>query len=115
MALVYVLQAGNTSAETVMLRVLRILGEEAPTGDDWLKKLIERLAKSNGAAHARRALFSPAIARDLNETRGFRDRAMRSYEDFKARRAEPALRAAERVVNSLAADFKSFRVRVNPG
>ena len=39
-----------------MLRVLRILGEQAPTGDDWHKKLIERLAKGNGAAKARPGL-----------------------------------------------------------
>lgn len=35
MALMHALQAGHTSAEAAMLRILRILGEDAPTGEDW--------------------------------------------------------------------------------
>ena len=69
MAPMHALQAGHTSAEVAMQRVLRILGEKAPVGDDWHRTLIERLAKGNGSARARPALLSPAVARDLNEIR----------------------------------------------
>ena len=114
MALMHALQAGHTSAEAAMLRVLRILGEQAPTGDDWHKKLIERLAKGNGAAKARPALLSPAVRRDLDETRRFRNRAMRSYEDFEAPLAEPALQAAERLATSLTIDISNFKAAMDP-
>ena len=114
MALMHALQAGHTSAEVAMQRVLRILGEQAPTGDDWHRTLIERLAKGNGATRVRPALLSPGVARDLNETRRFCHLAMRSYEDFEAPRAEPVLRAAGRLAGSLGADFKRFQAIVDP-
>lgn len=111
MALMHALQSGYTSAETAMLR---ILGERAPTGEDWPKTLIERLSRGNGAAHARPALLSTSVARDLSETRSFRHRAMRSYEDFEAVHAEPALRAAERLATDLPADIARFKALVDP-
>ena len=96
------------------MRVLRILGEQPPTGEDWHKKLIERLSKSNGADHARPALLSPAVAADLDETRRFRNRAMRSYGGFDARLAEPSLRAAKRLSTNLAVDVAHFKALVDP-
>ena len=114
MALMHALQAGHTSAETALVRVLRILGEEAPTGEDWHRKLIERLAKENGADHARPALLSHNVAADLDETRRFRNRAMRNYGGFEARLVEPSLRAAKRLATSLAADVARFKALVDP-
>ena len=114
MALMHALQAGHTSAEAALLRILRILGEEAPTGDDWHKKLIERLAKKNGASHARPALLSPAVAADLHETRRFRHRAMRNYGGFDAKLAGPSLQAAQRLSTTLGAEVERFRAIVDP-
>lgn len=114
MALMHALQAGHTSAEAALLRILRILDEEPPTGDGWHKKLIERLAKTNGRSHARPALLSPELAADLDETRRFRNRAMRSYGGFDARLAAPSLEAARRLCTSLGADIERFKAIVDP-
>ncbi len=114
MALMHALQAGHTSAKAAMLRILRILGEAAPTGEDWNKKLIERLAKANGKSHPRPAVLSPQVAADLDETRRFRNRAMRNYGGFDAGRVGPTLEAAHRLTLSLAADVESFRTTVDP-
>ena len=114
MALMHALQAGHTSAEAALLRILRILGEEAPTGDDWHKKLVERLAKGNGAAHARPAVLSPDVAVDLDETRRFRNRATRNYGHFNATRVGPSLAAAKRLATTLLADVERFKAIIDP-
>ena len=110
----HAMQAGHTSAETALVRVLRILSDDPPTGEDWHKKVFERLAKVNGADHARPALLSSTVAADLEETRRFRNRAMRSYGGFNAQRAVPSLQAAERLSTSLAPDIATFKALVDP-
>ena len=40
---------------------------------------------------------------------------MRSYEDFEAPLAEPALQAAERLATSLTIDFSNFKAAMDPG
>ncbi len=114
MALMHALQAGHTSAEQALTRILRILAEDLPTGEDWHRKLIERAAKSNGKAHSRPAILSPPVAADLDETRRFRNRAMRAYGRFDAARIGPTLDAAGRLAATLAADIERFKGVVDP-
>jgi hypothetical protein len=97
-----------------MRRILDILREERPTGDDWHKALIARLAKPLTGEHARPALLSHEVATDLYETLGFRHRAMHSYGDFNASKATPAIKAAARLKDSLPAAVASFRETVDP-
>ena len=49
MALMHAMYAAHTSAEAAMKRILDILGEDHPTGDDWHNTLIERLAEPGAA------------------------------------------------------------------
>jgi uncharacterized protein YutE (UPF0331/DUF86 family) len=113
-ALLHAMQSGHTSAEATMRRILDILREERPTGDDWHKALIARLAKPLTGEHARPALLSHEVATDLYETLGFRHRAMHSYGDFDASKATPAIKAAARLKDSLRAAVASFRETVDP-
>jgi hypothetical protein len=44
MALMHALQSAHTSLESGLLRVLEMLGEERPVGEDWHAALIRRIA-----------------------------------------------------------------------
>jgi hypothetical protein len=113
-ALMHAMQSGHTSAEAAMRRILDILREERPTGEDWHKTLITRLARPLTGEHARPALLPQEVATDLNETLGFRHRAMHSYGDFDASKAVPAIEAAARLKESLPAAVASFRATIDP-
>jgi uncharacterized protein YutE (UPF0331/DUF86 family) len=113
-ALMHAIQSGHTSAEAAMRRILDILREDRPTGEDWHKALITRLAKPLTGEHARPALLPHEVATDLYETLGFRHRAMHSYGDFDASKATPAVEAAARLKDSLPAAVASFREAVDP-
>lgn len=113
-ALMHAMQSGHTSAEAAMRRILDILREDRPTGEDWHKALIARLAKPLTGEHARPALLPHEVATDLYETLGFRHRAMHSYGDFDVSKAAPAIEAAARLKDSLAAAVASFRAAVDP-
>jgi HepT-like protein len=113
-ALMHAMQSGHTSAESAMRRILDILREDRPTGEDWHKALIARLAKPLTGEHARPALLPHEVASDLYETLGFRHRAMHSYGDFDASKAAPAIEAAARLKDSFAAAVAEFRAAVDP-
>ena len=113
-ALMHAMQSGHTSAEAAMRRILDILREERPTGEDWHKALIARLARPLTGEHARPALLPHEVATDLYETLGFRHRAMHSYGDFDASKAAPAIEAAARLKDSLPAAVTGFRETVDP-
>jgi hypothetical protein len=113
-ALMHAMQSGHTSAESALRRILDILREDRPTGEDWHQALIARLAKPLTGEHARPALLPHEVAIDLYETLGFRHRAMHSYGDFDASKAKPAIEAAARLKDSLPAAVASFRATVDP-
>ena len=52
MALMHAMQSGHTAAEAALKRILDILGEEHPTGDDWHDVLIRRLQGQAGRSAA---------------------------------------------------------------
>ena len=112
MALMHALQSAHTSAESALRRVLLILGEEPPSGEDWHQKLIARLVRPIDGH--RPALLSPAVARDLDETRRMRNRATLSYGTFDPLKAAPSVDAAGRLASSVADDVRRFRQTVDP-
>lgn len=114
MALMHSMQSGHTSAEAGMLRLLRLLGEEIPQGEDWHYKLIERLRRMATGVHERPAFLTDALARDLHETRAFRHRVSHGYGEFDARRAAPSIEAAGRLAGSLPAAIETFKRLVDP-
>ena len=112
MALMHLMQSGHTSAEAAMRRVMTILGENRPVGEDWHELLIRRLAQP--LPGERPALLSPDVAADLQETRRFRHIAVHAYESFDQTRALPAIEAARRLAKSLALLLRPFRDIVDP-
>ena len=114
MALMHALQSAHTSAEMALQRILLILGEARPDGEDWHQKLIERAAKQTTGSNARPAILSPDVASDLDETRRFRNRATRSYGGFDASRVGPTIEAAGRLATAFADDMERFRLLIEP-
>ena len=73
-ALMHAMQSGHTSAESVMRRILDIIREDRPTGEDWHKALIARLAMPLTGEHARPALL-PSKVRPISMRRSGFDTA----------------------------------------
>lgn len=114
MALMHAMQSAHTAAEAALVRILRILDEERPEGDDWHARLIDRLTRPVGGRHSRPALLPHPVAADLHETRSFRHRVTHSYGDFNIDRIGPSLDAARRLSASLPATVAAFKRIIDP-
>ncbi|KQT52684.1 hypothetical protein ASG43_19730 [Aureimonas sp. Leaf454] len=115
MALLHAMQSAHTSLEGGLKRILEILGEEAPVGSQSHLDLIRRAAKPvTVPGHARPAILTPEVARDVDESRRFRHRATHGYDNFDPTRAGPAIEAARRLASSLKPCILAFRDRIDP-
>ena len=106
MSLMHAMQAGHTSLENALLRILDLLGEEPPQGRTWHADLIRRVAAE---MPGRPAMLPPEIAAAADETRRFRNVAVRAYDDFVEDRARPAVAAAALLAERLPRTIAAFR------
>jgi len=106
MGCMHAIMAGHTSLENALLRILDLLGEARPSGESWHADLIERIGQ--GIA-ARPAILPPELIAAADETRRFRNRAVRSYDTFEPTRAGPAIDAADLLVTALSGAIAQFR------
>ena len=110
MALMHAMQSGHTSLESMLVRILALLGEDAPSGASWHADLITRVAR---ALPARPAILHPDLAAAANETRRFRHVAMRNYGTFNATLARPAIEAAQRLAADLPRSVATFKAVID--
>lgn len=113
MALMHALQSGHTSLEGGLLRILEMLTEERPVGEDWHVALIRRVATDLPAR--RPVILSAALAKCADETRRFRHRAVHNYDSFRVTEIEPTIRAAETLARELPAEIERFKSAIDPG
>jgi hypothetical protein len=112
MALMHALQSAHTSLEGGFLRILEMLGEERPVGENWHADLITRVA---AALPGRRpAIISAQIAQAATETRRFRHRAAHNYDGFRVHEAIRTIEAAATLADKLRADILAFRSIIDP-
>ena len=114
MAFMHAVQAGHTSLESALLRTLDILHEQRPSGEQWHRDLISRASKETPGEAARPAILPPELAADADETRRFRNLAMRSYGSFDAAKARYTVAAALELAENLVEAFRRFRDLVDP-
>ena len=115
MALMHAMQAGHTSLEGALKRVLELFGEEVPRGEQSHADLVRRVSRPlDLPGHARPAILSPAVARDVDESRRFRHRATHDYDNFEPELATASIEAARRLAESLGPCITAFRDRVDP-
>jgi hypothetical protein len=112
MALMHALQSAHTSLESGLLRILEILGEERPTGENWHADLIRRVATPFPGKRPR--ILGSALAKAANETRRFRHRAMHNYDSFDVRESSRTIEAAKVLAIGLAAEILAFKTAIDP-
>jgi hypothetical protein len=111
MALMHSLQSGHTSLEGALVRILEMLGEERPTGDNWHADLIRRAA---APISGRPAILSESVAKAADETRRFRHIATHNYDNFRVESATPTIEAARQLVAAFAAEILAFKNVMDP-
>lgn len=111
MAFMHAMQSGHTSMEAAFVRVLKLLGESVPQGDNRHADLVRRVARG---ITGRPAMIGPALAKAANETRRFRNVATRSYDSFDPELARGPAAAAHVVAQTLMAEMAGFRKAVEP-
>jgi len=112
MALMHSLQSAHTSLEGGLIRILAILDEERPVGENWHADLIKRVA---AALPGKRP---PVLEGDLvsaaEETRRLRRQAFQNYHSFEVREATRTIRAAELLAAKLGSAVDRFRKIIDP-
>lgn len=111
MAFQHAMQAGHTSMESALLRILDLFAEQAPSGTRWHSDLIVRVSKPLGS---RPAILDGTTAAAADETRRFRSIAAHAYDHFDRGRAAPAATAAALLAENLTAAIQAFRQTVDP-
>lgn len=111
MAFMHAMQSGHTSLEVVLLRILELCGEAAPTGSSWHADLIRRAASVVGE---RPAILNEAAARAADITRRFRSVAAHAYDTFDRTLAANAVAAATLLITLLPAEVYRFRQAIDP-
>jgi hypothetical protein len=111
MAFMHAMQAGHTSLENALLRILDMFGEDPPTGRAWHSDLIRRSARPVGS---RPVILKDEAARAADLTRRFRSVAARAYDDFDHTQALQAVEGAARLIDLLPAEIARFRQTVDP-
>lgn len=111
MAFLHAMLAGYTSLESALLRILELLGEQAPTGARWHADLI---ARASHPLDDRPAILTGEAAAAADETRRFRSIAAHAYDNFDEARAVTAVEAAKLLVSALPSEIARFRQAIDP-
>jgi hypothetical protein len=111
MGFMHAIQAGHTSMESALLRVLDLLGEARPSGESWHADLIGRVAQ---ALAGRPAILPPDLAAAADETRRFPNRATRAYDNFDPTKIAPTIDAADGLARRLPSAIATFRQATDP-
>jgi hypothetical protein len=110
MALMQSMQAGYTSLESALERVLEMIGEEKPTGANYHADLLRRVSREMPGN--RPAIIDGELAAAADEARRFRHVARKSYDGFHVEGAASAIRAAGVIRDRIAPAIDAFRRRI---
>ncbi len=111
MAFQHAMQAGSTSFEAGMKRLLHRLGEPLPYGPDSHTALTRRLGRA--VEGERPAILLEPLFAQIEELRRFRHVAMHAYDDFVPARASVPVAAAEAFLSGIDAALAAFRDAVD--
>lgn len=112
MAFMHAMQAGHTDLENGLLRVLSLLEEDPPRGAvSWHGDLLDQVAME---VAGRAAVLPADVVEHAQETRRFRNVAMRTYNRFVTPKAQPAVQAARILAQRLPQCLREFRNVMDP-
>ena len=106
------MQSGYTSFENSLRRILRILDESLPEGEDWHADLIGRVSRE--IKDNRPAILTEETAALADEARRFRHVAMRNYNNFRTEQAGVAVEAVRKLIDRMVPEVKRFRDIIDP-
>jgi hypothetical protein len=113
MAFMHAMQAGHTSLEGALMRVLDLIGEQRPTGEHWHQDLIARVCRAVEGSNARPPILSRKVCDAIDETRRFRNLAIRGYDSFDVGKARRTVSAAQTILDRLADEIAAFRTAID--
>ena len=111
MAFMHAMQSGHTSLEALLLRILAMLGEDAPAGANWHAALIRRVSKQT---ELEPEILPAPLARAADIMRRFRNVASRAYDSFDPTQALTAVEAARLLAAELPDAIARFRRTIDP-
>lgn len=111
MAFMHAVMTGHTSLENALNRILKLLGEEPPSGETWRADLIRRVSR---ASDARPPILDAELSRAADRTRRFRHVAARGYDSFDPEEAAPAVSAAELLAARVPDAIARLRAAIDP-
>jgi hypothetical protein len=111
MGFMHATQAGHSSLENALVRILGLFDEERPSGAQWHADLIRRIGQAVGD---RPPVMSPDLAKAASETRQFRDVAVRAYDYFDWERTARAVGFARQLAAALPGAIATFRAATDP-
>jgi len=112
MAFQHAMQAGYTSIESAIKKILSIAGETLPSGPSAHKEL---LLDSFEHYDNRPPIFTdPDVRRNLHILRAFRHVAAHSYDNFDPNLAQSAARAAKSIGETLKTQILEFIEKFDP-
>jgi ribonuclease HepT-like protein len=112
MAFMHAMLAGHTSLEEAFRRIMGLVGEEPPTGDNWHADIVKRMGLP--LEGLRPAFLGPDLIAHVQQTRKFRHVAVHTYDDFSWRHARDAVDSAAIVAGSIRSALESFQRELDP-
>lgn len=112
-AFMHAMLAGYTSFENAMKRLTGLLDEQLPTGRDWHRTLIDRLAEPV-VGQRPAVLDDQRLLAAIDALRGFSHIAAHAYDRFDEDRAALAVHKAEVFVKAIGEALARFRAAIDP-
>ncbi len=112
MAFQHAMQAGYTSFELALRRLLALIDEALPQGSDWHAVLLRRVSEPLDGS--RPAIIGSDLADAADELMRFRHVAVHTYDRFSERKAGIAVEAAEIFLARVDGDIAAFRAVIDP-
>ena len=113
MASLRAVQSGYTSFEASLTRLFALLDEPRPSGPEWQKDLVRRIAEPVPGARPA-SLDEPKLRRAINGLLGFRPVAAHVYDEVDPDRAAVAVHEAETFPAGIGPALARFRAVVDP-
>ena len=104
--------AAHTSLDSGLTRILELVGEEKPIGEQWHADLLRRARLAYPGV--RPAILDQYLGSAADRTRRFRHVTMRGYDSFDPEDAKPAVEAARKLADGLPAALQRFIAALDP-
>lgn len=111
-ALMHSMQSGYTSLENGLKRILKVIGENPPVGDNSHSDLLRRVSLE--VPYSRPEIISQDFFEKADKVRRFRHVAVRSYDGFDPMECEDSVLAAKQLTEIMIDELNTFIDYIDP-